>query len=86
MSRETILGIAEMSPGDTAEVISFDQHESSYCHRLFALGLIPGTPFTFIRKAPLGDPMEIFFRGFHLSIRKKDARLIKIKPVKIKRA
>jgi ferrous iron transport protein A len=83
---ETNLGLMEMLPGDTAEVISFGPHEPSYCHRLLAMGLIPGTLFTFIRKAPLGDPLEIFFRGFHLSIRKKDARLIKIKPVKTKRA
>jgi ferrous iron transport protein A len=73
--------IAEMSPGDKAQVLGFDEGEQTYCRRLLAMGLIPGTLFTLIRKAPLGDPVEICFRGFRLSVRKNEARLIKIKRV-----
>ncbi len=73
--------ITEMSPGDQAQVLGFNQCEPSYCRRLREMGLIPGTLFTFIRKAPFGDPIEISFRGFRLSIRKKEARLISIRRV-----
>jgi ferrous iron transport protein A len=37
------------------------------------MGLTPGTEFTVIRVAPLGDPVEIQVRGFHLSLRQQEA-------------
>ena len=44
--------------------------------RLKELGLVKGTLVTVKRFAPLGDPMEIMVRGYHLSIRKQDAATI----------
>jgi len=37
------------------------------------MGLIPGTEVTVVRLAPLGDPMDLKVRGYHLSIRKREA-------------
>ena len=48
---------------------------------LIALGLIPGTEFTLVRAAPLGDPIEIEFRGFALSLRKHEANILTIEEV-----
>ena len=42
------------------------------------MGLTPGTK-VFVRKmAPLGDPIEIFLRGYELTLRKEDAQRIEI--------
>ena len=41
--------------------------------RLLEMGLLVGTPVELIRYAPLGDPVEIKVRGYHLSLRKLDA-------------
>lgn len=41
--------------------------------RLLEMGLVPGTPVEVVRLAPLGDPMDIRVRGFHLSVRKHEA-------------
>ena len=49
--------------------------------RLSALGCIEGTAIEFKRKAPLGDPVIINFRGFDLAIRKKDAECINLKRI-----
>jgi Fe2+ transport system protein FeoA len=46
--------------------------------RLLEMGLIAGTEFTLVRFAPLGDPLELKIRGFHLSLRKEEARHIQI--------
>ncbi|MCB0263396.1 MAG: ferrous iron transport protein A [Calditrichaeota bacterium] len=43
---------------------------------LMEMGLLEGTPVKLIKFAPLGDPMEIRFRGYNLSIRKDVARSI----------
>jgi ferrous iron transport protein A len=45
----------------------------SQVQRLMMMGLIPGTSFTVVRVAPLGDPIEIKVRGFNLSLRREEA-------------
>ena len=41
--------------------------------RLREMGLLKGTTISFLRSAPLGDPMEFRLRGYELSIRRADA-------------
>ena len=48
--------------------------------RLLEMGLLVGTQIELIRFAPLGDPVEIKFRGYHLSLRKHEADLILVQP------
>jgi ferrous iron transport protein A len=48
--------------------------------RLLELGLVTGTPVELIRFAPLGDPVEIKVRGYHLSLRKHEAEQIWVTP------
>ena len=66
------VSLSELKPGDTARVTGY-RTESSYASRLMRLGLIPGTEITVQRTAPLGDPMEIRFRGFSLALRPSEA-------------
>jgi len=44
--------------------------------RLMEMGLLVGTPVELIRFAPLGDPVEIKVRGYHLTLRKHEAEQI----------
>jgi ferrous iron transport protein A len=48
--------------------------------RLLELGLINGTPIELVRYAPMGDPVEIKVRGYHLTLRRHEAELIRVKP------
>jgi ferrous iron transport protein A len=41
--------------------------------RLMELGLLVGTPVEVVRYAPLGDPVEIKVRGYHLTLRRHEA-------------
>jgi len=41
--------------------------------RLMEMGLTRGATFEVIRYAPMGDPIEIRVRGYHLSLRKSEA-------------
>lgn len=46
--------------------------------RILDMGLTKGTEI-FIRKvAPLGDPIEINVRGYELTLRKHDAKIIEV--------
>jgi ferrous iron transport protein A len=40
------------------------------------MGLIRGTQIVFVRAAPLGDPIEIRVRGYHLSLRRQEAEAV----------
>ena len=48
--------------------------------RLLEMGLPVGTPVELVRFAPLGDPVEIKVRGYHLTLRKHEADLILVQP------
>jgi ferrous iron transport protein A len=47
--------------------------------RLLEMGLLVGTPVELVRFAPLGDPLEIKVRGYHLTLRKHEAEQIFVK-------
>jgi Fe2+ transport system protein FeoA len=46
--------------------------------RLLEMGLTTGAEFEVVRFAPLGDPIEIKVRGYHLSLRKAEAAGVQI--------
>lgn len=52
--------------------------EDAYCAQLMRMGLVPGTEFTVMRQAPLGDPIEISLRGFSLALRPSEAQALEI--------
>ncbi|MDR1530488.1 MAG: ferrous iron transport protein A [Burkholderiales bacterium] len=46
--------------------------------KLLAMGITPGCYLRVVRVAPLGDPIEIEMRGFHLCLRKAEAAAIAV--------
>lgn len=48
--------------------------------RLREMGLLAGTKIVLVRAAPLGDPLEITVRGYHLTLRKTEADQILVEP------
>jgi ferrous iron transport protein A len=48
--------------------------------RLLEMGLLVGTAVQLVRFAPLGDPVEIKVRGYHLTLRRQDAEQIWVRP------
>jgi ferrous iron transport protein A len=71
------LQIQHLHVGDRARVVGY-RERSSYTDRLIRLGLIPGTLFTLERRAPLGDPVEIRFRGYSLVLRPSEAAALEL--------
>lgn len=52
--------------------------DADAARRLMDLGLIRGTTVEVIRRAPLGDPMEVRLRGFMLTLRRAEAEHITV--------
>ncbi|MDR0475303.1 MAG: ferrous iron transport protein A [Treponema sp.] len=50
--------------------------------RLLEMGITPRTTVTVKKTAPLGDPIELFLRGYVLSLRLADAEKITVEEVR----
>ena len=50
--------------------------------RLIEMGITPGTRIDVLKRAPLGDPIEILLRGYTLTIRGADADKILVEEVR----
>ena len=67
-----------LAVGESCKVTAVNGLNTSLRRRLLDMGLTPDTEVRLIRVAPLGDPMELEVRGYALTIRKSDAKLIEI--------
>ncbi len=49
--------------------------------RLLDMGVVPRTEIEVERVAPLGDPIEVRIKGYHLSLRREEAANVYIEVV-----
>ena len=72
------IGLGELAAGERGRVIGYQRGNQAYREKLLSMGLTPGTEFSVVRTAPLGDPVEINVRGYSVSLRKGEARLLRV--------
>jgi ferrous iron transport protein A len=70
--------IKDLKVGDEAEIAGFYDGDIDYQRKLLSMGLTRGAKIKVLRIAPLGDPMVIEVRGGNVSLRKKEADILKI--------
>ena len=71
--------MAELKAGELAEIMGYTLGNAAYRAKLLALGLTHGVQLKIINVAPLGDPFEIAVRGYHLSLRRDEVGVIKVR-------
>ena len=67
--------LSQLTVGASAAVRDLPKQGTVFL-RLREMGLLPGTVVTLVRTAPMGDPIEIKVRGYHLTLRKSEAEHI----------
>ncbi len=70
MGDDSCIALADLPLGSRARICAHAVPEPG---RLADLGLVPGTPVRVVRRAPLGDPLEIELRGYRLCLRRSEA-------------
>ena len=70
----------QLGPGERGTILRVEG-EPSVARRLMELGLVPGTEIEVVRRAPLGDPVELLARQVHLSLRRSEASRIHVAPL-----
>ena len=67
--------LSELEPGDKGVVVKIGG-SSSTRRRIMDMGVVRGTKVVLVRRAPLGDPVELEIRDYNLSLRKREAENI----------
>lgn len=67
-----------LMPGHSG-IIATIGGEGALRRRLLDMGLTPNTKVTVRKVAPMGDPIELYLRGYVLTLRKDDAMKITLK-------
>lgn len=66
-----------LEPGERGIVARLDGSPGAV-RRLMELGIVPGTEIEVVRRAPLGDPIELKLRRVHLALRREEAANIHV--------
>lgn len=71
--------ILDLKPGQVSRVVNWATENPPA--RLLEMGILPGIEIELVRYAPLGDPIDLKVRGYHLSIRKSEAALVTVEDI-----
>jgi ferrous iron transport protein A len=63
--------------GARARVLSV-KGAGAVARRLMEMGVVPGAPVRVVKCAPLGDPLEVRVRNYHLALRRSEAQTISV--------
>ena len=77
-TEQTLKSLADGESG----VVSRIRLTGTTKRRLIEMGITPGTRVSVLKRAPLGDPIEILLRGYSLTIRGEDAEQIFVSEVR----
>ena len=66
----------QLNPGQHGTVTAVNGTGSAIYQRLMEMGVFEGAEIEVVRRAPLGDPLEVRLHGYNLSMRKTEARYI----------
>lgn len=72
-----VVGLNEVKPGQKCKIVKIIGR-SGVNKRIADMGVVPGTIVEVKRVAPLGDPIDVKLKGYHLSLRKEEASKIMV--------
>lgn len=76
VSTETVT-LDRLTMGVEARVVAVSG-TGPIARRLMEMGVVPGATLSVIKAAPLGDPLEVRVRNYHLALRRNEAQTITV--------
>ncbi len=67
--------LTELKVGEKGRILKVEG-QSLLKRRLQTMGVLPGEIVVIEKIAPLGDPIDLLIKGYHLSLRKEEAENI----------
>lgn len=72
---QTNARLSDLQPGEEGIVVAVEA-QGPVRRRLLEMGFIRGATVRVEKMAPLGDPMELVIKGYHLSLRREEGACI----------
>lgn len=69
---ENIKPLSALKPQNQGKIKSIS-NTGNLKRRLLDMGIVPGSLVEVVKVAPLGDPIDVKVKGYHLSLRKEEA-------------
>ena len=69
--------LSDIKPGKSYKVVKL-RDTGATPRRIMDMGIAKGAQITVDKVAPLGDPVDLTVRGYHLSLRKEDLNKIEV--------
>ncbi|MET0648028.1 MAG: ferrous iron transport protein A [Pyrinomonadaceae bacterium] len=73
----TVVALDALEAGTPARVFAV-RGSGALARRLMEMGFVPGAPVRVIKAAPLGDPLEVRVRNYHLALRRSEAQTVSV--------
>lgn len=72
--------LSELKVGQIAKILSLSS-KGAIKRRLMDMGVLSGEILRIEKVAPLGDPIDIVIKNYHLSLRKNEAEQIEVEVI-----
>ena len=74
-TKPSSISLRDLKEGDRAAIKAI-RGEGAFKRRLLEMGFMPGTTVLIKKYAPLRDPIELVIKGYHVSLRRKEAQKV----------
>ena len=68
--------LSELKPGEVGIIVDIVGGDSITMRRIIEMGMTKGERVKVIRNAPLKDPVEFEVKGYNLSLKRDEAKMI----------
>lgn len=70
--------LSELKAGESGLIVALNELSIDIRKKLMVMGLLPNTQVTLIRRAPMGDPLQIEVRGVSIAMRESIAAAVEV--------
>ncbi|EPT8451856.1 FeoA family protein [Vibrio fluvialis] len=70
--------LSDLNAGESGLILALNGLSTDVRKKLMVMGLLPNTKVTLIRRAPMGDPLQVEVRGVSIAVRESIAAAIDV--------
>ncbi|ELE2164186.1 ferrous iron transport protein A [Vibrio fluvialis] len=70
--------LSDLNVGESGLILALNGLSTDVRKKLMVMGLLPNTQVTLIRRAPMGDPLQVEVRGVSIAVRESIAAAIDV--------
>jgi ferrous iron transport protein A len=70
--------LSELKAGESGLITALNELSIDVRKKIMVMGILPNTLVTLIRRAPMGDPLQIEVRGVSMAVRESIAAAVEV--------